>query len=195
MLNNISSVKLYKPESSEHGYGASGFIFTFVRAPLAHWLEEAATRHYEARAAGKQSVRQSVSRYAAQFVLGCDERVELTTQIASIASAMEGGLLRVNRSIVDFVGHLDDFESEWDRLGVFLLGLTQLTRRTLPSFPKFPADTARPAGPLLPVELDRALVVALCRVLTPDYVCFGYDLPSVCSREIGEHNVTCPFFP
>ncbi len=37
--------------------------------------------------------------------------------------------------------------------------------------------------------------VALCRVLLPDYVCFGYELPKVCKRAISiaaeGHGVAC----
>jgi hypothetical protein len=34
--------------------------------------------------------------------------------------------------------------------------------------------------------------VAACRILLPDYVCFGYPLPDDCAEAIGDHDVTCP---
>ena len=40
--------------------------------------------------------------------------------------------------------------------------------------------------------LDRAFAVAICRVLLPDFVCFGFQLPLWCARAIGAtHNVSC----
>lgn len=40
--------------------------------------------------------------------------------------------------------------------------------------------------------LDRAFAVAICRVLLPDFVCFGFQLPLWCAQAIGAtHNVSC----
>ena len=121
------------------------------------------------------------------------------------AAFIHAGVARLldARRAIDFVGHIESLEVDWARIGHFV-----------PHWPPFDLETWKEWKPqnntsnnmkLNPVRTALELLLlkprddsryrrAICRVLLPDYLCFGYELPTDCAAAIGDaHGVTCPF--
>ena len=146
--------------------------FTFVREPVSRFLAAVNTTKLPA------AIR--------SLAMGTNtNQPMLQAQVALVTSAVTDSLLKVGRSSIDFIGHFEDFDSDWRRMRHFL--------------PNWPVDeTLRIKARSIQADkvssIHKARSIPLCRLLLPDYVCFGYQLPSACAV-IQKHNVSCPLLP
>lgn len=112
-----------------------------------------------------------------------------------------------------FIGDLDSMDSSWKSLGEHLkledwprfnqgYGSTHVKTDAKSGSPAraamsslIGANSTSPAALLLK-QNETLHRVAMCRVLLPDFVCFGYEIPTDCISQLGVHGVVCPFkFP
>ena len=104
--------------------------------------------------------------------------------------------LRTPITRFDFIGRLETMEASW------LDGVTAATglpayHSSMHAHPATDASSGSAARAAMIEVLSSTLArnperEAVCRVLLPDFVCFGYALPADCAAAIGAHAVTCP---
>jgi hypothetical protein len=115
---------------------------------------------------------------------------------------------------VDFVGKLENFDEDWCALGhlaalksgvdaLSFLDLWPPTPERANTHQMTDSHSGNTARKVMEEILDSSSsdpsanlkhLIALCRVLLPDYVCFRYALPPPCAAAIGQdHGVRCLF--
>ena len=156
------------------------FTFTFVSEPLSRVL-----------AAGLHIDPNAVERLAT----GLSRNRTLKPQVAFVTSAVTESLLLVGRSSIDFIGHFEDFESDWRRIRHFIPNWPEAHHVLLANMSVMPSVQKAGMAALesLPAN-SMPMLTPLCRVLLPDYVCFGYQVPRTCAQKL-VHNVSCPLLP
>ena len=193
-----------EPSATSSARPSRSFVFTFVGEPLAHLLDALARATIGTpmlSAVGRRTNRRANASIAVgdairAMVLGadCGAATGVRPQVACVASAVSGGL--VTRRSIDFVGRLETFRDDWARIRHFVRDWPAL-RTPLCAVAKQRRDTRRIGD----VEASRAALssdhlLAACRMLLPDYACFGYSLPHACaSLGDAQHNVSCPLLP
>ena len=142
-----------------------------------------------------------------------DTDLHFKPQSALVLAAMAKA--QVPWSGLDFTGRLEALDDEWRRIGSLVYPDTPSLAARWPPFDDKMWDTpwhrAHPGDPhpethtnaartamseLIASSLSGAQNVyrrTLCRILLPDYLCFGslYPLPADCAAELGEHGVEC----
>merc|ERR1712039_387643 len=104
---------------------------------------------------------------------GCKDR--LLPQVAFVTRALAGEL---PKKTLDFAGHIEAFEYDWHRIRNYVKDWPKPTFSV--SHPKKLAEPHQDSPGAGFIHNGRShaaitLKVALCRVLLPDYICFGYD--------------------
>ena len=137
-----------------------------------------------------------------------DVCLHVLPQVGFVVQALHDGNVPVRG--LDFVGKIEELDDEWERLGNAVKEAHGII--SWPRFnPNLWADQTHPnrqsdphtksnaaSGNAARMHMDSLVStvngperIALCRIMLPDYACFGYELPPDCAAALHGHGVTC----
>ena len=192
------------------GRFVSGFTEFSYRGALRHFdlLPQLSRRSYASAFRDPRRLPRALIETFVNGQLGCtDVEAHMHSQTAFLVNAMEQPHMNITQRGLDFIGRIESGTIDWDAFGKLVLSAAEQLKRDSaadpdvgkPRWPPYrdtrtlggraykhgPTDSASNntyrGNMTALLNGDGAVATAVCRLLLPDFVCFGYELPPACA--------------